>query len=604
MDQKKNRDLFPSQAYFVYKLNEYFKNFYHVLQNNRVESLRSILKECILIQHEINSKKGDPAKLTKSLHSQYKGLEFWVKTNPLAKHEAISDSVKVLADKIAKISADSIDTLTMHHHINSLYKRLRQINLVNLHIDIIQSQYLPFDSVDQLLDSIVSELIFEGCSLKHLEDWYSEHVFKSAHIKSLNNENILIILDTLKNIVPPPKDFFVIIYAWLPPEITRNIISKAATGYLEYEVVDCTKLGITDHLQTFGQPKQSFHTLFTTVKALDKYKAMEIASTSLENFLEAYRQFHNRVDTKTVSRHFCYISLDKEAWTKERFLTDDPLFLGKNDSREKEDIKQFFDLRNILNRQNTHASDISVLERVLFIVNKSNELSPENRLLNHWSSLEYILAFHHDGSIIKKAIDILPKVLCLYYVKDRMNTLWTRLVSLNRYSKNSPLKVELDDLFLKCKKDIDSEKYDKSKFAAYLADKDTRLFDLLSSNIVIQRNLAEVHTLLTDHNQLIKKLKFIDQLICHDLTRIYRIRNKIVHSGNQSEDNLEIVTGRLYRYLNSILGTLIYFISRSPDTTISEILCSILQTHEFYLSNVSSEKFPLEATVTPPYLFL
>lgn len=538
-----------SQLYFIYKLNEYFRNYYHVLQNNRMESLQSILKECIVIQNDINNQKGDTTRLEKSLESQFKGLQFWFKTNPIAKHTTIASSIKIL---IEKLSVSKTDKLTIYHNISSLYKRIRQLNLVALHVDIIQQQNLCFSEVDLLLDSIVSELIFEGCSLKYLEEWYSKNIFKSDQLKKPNEDNISTVLDLIKNIVPPLQKFSVIFYTWLPTETTKAFTTKTSTGFLEHSIVDCEKLGIDGYHQTFGN-KQQFYTLLTSVNALDKYKAIEVSLTSVENYLEVYRQLYNKHDFKTISDTHCYLSIDNKTWLKERISSDDSLFSGRTDAREKDDIKQFIDLRNKLSGQGIYASDILVLERVLFILNKSTELSLENRLLNLWSALEYILAFHHKGSIIQKVIEITPKVLCLYYIKDKMNTLWDRLIRLRDYSKNPALNTELDALISECRKELYPDKYVKERFASYLSsDKPLTLYKLLTSKVVIQRDLAEVHELLTKPDRLKERLDFVNQAISHDLTRIYRVRNKIVHSGNQIDDNLEVITGRLYRYLNSM----------------------------------------------------
>lgn len=78
------------------------------------------------------------------------------------------------------------------------------------------------------------------------------------------------------------------------------------------------------------------------------------------------------------------------------------------------------------------STSIKQLSNSLGMIKESIEDTPENRLLNSWSSLEYILNSYEGKSIIGKIIDIVPKVIALYLVKDRMNILWDRLLKIKK----------------------------------------------------------------------------------------------------------------------------------------------------------------------------
>lgn len=87
-----------------------------------------------------------------------------------------------------------------------------------------------------------------------------------------------------------------------------------------------------------------------------------------------------------------------------------------------------------------------------------------------------------------------------------------------------------------------------------------------------------------------RNIENLHELIEHDLTRIYRVRNKLVHSNNNILfNNIDIFTIRLNKYINSLIGTIIHYLKRRPDLQISEVLNSIHETYEWYKNFLKSE---------------
>lgn len=601
---------FSGQVYFIFKLNEYFKNYYRVLQNNRCDSLRGMLRECVVIQNEINENRGDVSRLEKSLDSQFRGLLFWHKNNPLFTHDFFHKPMQTLSSKISNKSdkSEKGDKIAISNHISSFYKRLIKVDIISMHIDIIQEQELTFTQVDSLLNSLVSELLLEGYSLKYLEEWYSENVFKSTEIKELNNTNVGKLLNILKSMTSNSQRFSIILNSWLPQqfktEFEKEIINNDKFEHIIINNKDDYK--IPEIETTFTQKNECGYFL-TKVQAVDKYKAIEIAKIAVENLLEVYRQLYNS-NSKVIVGAYCFVSNDNVSWLKERIDTNNPIISKKIDSREKEDIIEFIQLRNKIRKEKIDTSDIAILERVLVTINKSTELSLENRLLNMWSCLEYLLAFYHQNSIISKVVEIIPKTLCLYAVKDKMNVLWDRLVHLKEYSKDVELNLQIDLLFEICGDETRPKKYNTRHFSEYLmkGKESEKLYEALNKKIVIQRDMAELHCILDKPNTLADSIKNMHEMISHDLARIYRIRNKLVHSGSDIPDNMEVVISRLNRYITCLMASLIYYMSRTPEVTITEILCSIAQTYEVYLNLLSDKenKPDIKEVVTPYYLFL
>ena len=76
----------------------------------------------------------------------------------------------------------------------------------------------------------------------------------------------------------------------------------------------------------------------------------------------------------------------------------------------------------------------------------------------------------------------------------------------------------------------------------------------------------------------------------NNINSIYRLRNKLVHSGGSVNISMENYTQRLQYYLNCILGTLIYHMKRNPDLEISEVLYSIIASYAEYMNNIKELK--------------
>lgn len=57
---------------------------------------------------------------------------------------------------------------------------------------------LSFKEIDNLLDSFMSELLYNGYSIKYLENWYIDNIHNEIKGKELNKEDIENILDKFR----------------------------------------------------------------------------------------------------------------------------------------------------------------------------------------------------------------------------------------------------------------------------------------------------------------------------------------------------------------------------------------------------------------------
>ena len=275
---------------------------------------------------------------------------------------------------------------------------------------------------------------------------------------------------------------------------------------------------------------------------------------------------------------------------------DDDILFSNMEKREKEDIQDFIKYRNRLYRQRIISEEIVNLQRALNIAKNYSDQSQENRIINLWAVLEYILTFHEGTSIIAKVKDIIPKIVCLYFVKDKINSFWFRL---NNVKRNE----SVDEFLKKCRVDDADYYYDLDKFLDYIQSKGPCLIDEFIFNDILMRDIAEIGYLINDKNRKSCIEKRYMEVSC-DLVRIYRTRNILIHSRHRNSMNLNYKSLRLYQYINHLLGVIIYYKNKNPHFTITEILNSIEYTYKEYIDNIGKDDITPKQICKPEYLFL
>lgn len=282
-------------------------------------------------------------------------------------------------------------------------------------------------------------------------------------------------------------------------------------------------------------------------------------------------------------------------------IYDDKILFNKSERKELEDIKDFIEYRENVYLMNIGHDEIVNIQRAINIIKGQKNQTKENRLINLWSVLEYILTFHSGKSIIGKVKDIVPKVCCLYVIKDKINMFWNLLYNF-KGSKHECVNQMINE----CVREDDDYKYDLNKLIQYIQKKDKAIIDEFDFNDVLKRYIAEIGMLLNSETSRVNfiKSKYVD--IEMDLIRIYRDRNILIHSGRRDIRNINYKTLRLYYYNNSILGLIIHYKKNNPQLTIEEILNAIDCTYNKYI-NMIAEKLEidqLKEICRPKYLYI
>lgn len=372
---------------------------------------------------------------------------------------------------------------------------------------------------------------------------------------------------------------------------------------LKIEFIDKTVLD--EEIRNYLQISSTNRAIKLCVNSMDGYSAAFKAINSINAYLLIINLI--KKNTYSINEKISFVDKNTKKATNFNINSNDSSYLLSGiDTREKYDLEDFIKYRKEIYEKNIITGEIISIERCLNILKDNSSYNQQNRLIELWSVLEYLLSYYSSDSIISKAKDIIPKIMCLYMLKDKLNIFWNLL----SYSVN---KEELAEEFMaKSLLDGNKEKYDISKLIENINTYNVTLQDKFGYNgIILNRKYFELGCILDKEVDLSVIIKDTHQTIEDDIIRIYRTRNIIVHSGNQTKTNTLLKNVRLTQYISNLIGVILHYKMKNNEHTIQEILYSIPATYENYLKML--EKFKkekdfninlLQEIFKPHYLFL
>lgn len=572
-----------AHKYFLYGAQEYFFDKDCKIENKKMQSIRGLLNDYINLEMNIKLNSSDSRKLLKGKKALLESILFNISNSPLSKDKEFSNDIK----SIQKLIKNGINELKsnddkgkdkanrlLFNCISSFNKRIRNHNILNGYIDIHNAYDTRFKDVEILLDCYVSELLYEGYSLSYLKEWYKSN-FSNDVINNAKQEiELESLIEKFKELSKnSDKQHDIIISINLPESFKKQLIKDGNKRIknIEYNYIEEF---VIPNDKRFKVTAKSIY-LKSTIIACDEIKAIEIMTSTIENYIEVYKALDTSIGTMPITGCYTNRVID---------LRDAKEYTKDINYRELEDIQEFIELREKYSNKANKGVAINDIERVINIVQKLSNDTSENRLLNAWSALENILRFYDSTSIIGKINEIIPKLIVMYSIKREMNNLWDKILPL--INKN---KIDIEEL-RKCKSVNNPRKYDKEKFALFLMNEKTGgiLYEKTKSNVSINKSVIDLNGWLKNPKLLLEKIKFDEEAIRHNITTIYRLRNDLVHNGGIFDRNIENRIFTLRYYINCILGTLIHHIKRNPELTIEEILNSITLTYEKYIENIGN----------------
>ena len=575
---------FSAKKYFLFAIRKYITNSNRIIAKYFSPSMRELLVNYIEIYEDMLSNY-ENKKLKNSKCELIKAITFYLKESIFYKEKIYKEEFDYLINDFENIVCENMIKSNEHRVYNKCKALIKKIDNENIYLNLIEitKKTSSYEVVDEVIQSFVSELLYDGVSLKYLSDWYNSNI--ATEISSITKENIDTLLEKFIELYMRNMDFkyYISIKSVSKLNDTIYLNSNLILNKEEYDELELydeeTKKDIKTYILHGGD-----NVIYSTyINGKDYYKGLEIIEESISSYFQIINYLND--DNKTILNDKIIVEISKNKFVKKRYEKFDMnILFYSSERREKNDIGDFIEYRDKVYSNQINSNEIANIQRTINIIKTQDSQSKENRLINLWSVLEYTLTFHEGDSIIGKVKDIIPKVICLYYIKDKINIFWN---DINKY-KSSKIEI-IHEIITECRLQSDDYRYDLEKFIKYLNKKGESICNELSFNEVLKREISEIGMLLFQHKkrEAVIERKYLE--VEMDLIRIYRDRNILIHSGRRNIKNLDYKSVRLFHYNNAIISVIIHYKKKNPNLTIEEILNSIEYTYKKYIQLVGEK---------------
>lgn len=555
-----------SRKYFIFKIQDLIHNSFHTLEEKRIESLLQYTEICTSTYDELNVSL-DQTKLKRSYEGLLEGLDYQMRMHPFYKLDLYRNDFSYLHQFINLPNETRDKELpNIHRGIVTLKKKLEAENLIETYIQCLITEK-TFKGMDYLMEALVSDLLYMGHSITHILEF-----FKNQQLEFIKNNDSEEIIYNLRKLNLKPTAFSI------------HICFKVSSKTQSEQALKLIKKQFEVHTnQEIGIPDIPLDSLIASKEytALDEIRAIDMAKKEFDSVAELFYMWQSTLNC--IHDNLWYFWKKESSFHKISLKNINPTkMLNHIDINYKRQMTRFLQLRDDIGNKN-----ISTLERVLYTLNSAKSLTVQNRFLNFWSSLEYILYPFPRFTIIEKARIVVPEVLALFYLKNKLNIFWARLTYCMKKKGYNEKHPALYSFIMECQ---DERDYSTQQIISYLSnsEKYERILSELSFHIVLKRECSELIMLLTEQEKAVKAIQEYFDGIKHDLNYIYRLRNQLIHSAKDIDDSLEYISFRLYRYVNSILSTILYYQEKNSSYNIIDILSSVDATYQNYKKKLST----------------
>lgn len=282
-----NKKVFDSKKYFIYAFKRHILNENKILYKKFLPSIREVLLDYIDIYDDVNQNI-ENKKLQNAKKDIIKSTIFLVKESIFYTQGIYKEELDLLINDMKKIESNLLNSLEEARTYNKCKSVIKKISNDNLysHLGNIIKKLNNFAEVDRCIECMISEMLYDGYSLKYIENWYNFNI--SKELAELNEINIDIIIDKYKEFSIKEKE-----YKYYLTIKTMRILDENI--YLDYNLVmkkeifeDITLHNVQDNKDAKNYLNYGGNTYLYTVvlKCRDYYKGLEILIDSLNSYIQ------------------------------------------------------------------------------------------------------------------------------------------------------------------------------------------------------------------------------------------------------------------------------------------------------------------------------
>ena len=232
-------------------------------------------------------------------------------------------------------------------------------------------------------------------------------------------------------------------------------------------------------------------------------------------------------------------------------------------------------INSILNNNRiSHETKEKIKSAIRYLRLGNESIEVEHKFINYWIGLEYLFSNYESQSTINRLKDHFVNAHLLIYLKRNTHTFF-------KYFNTLPVTI-------------------KNSISNYIRDNDNCLLDeqfyyqcynaLKDTNILLAYRSVRLREWFFTSGNIKKYLNNHKENLLIHLTRVYRIRNEIVHDAI-TNTNYEHIAANLKYYLTFILNSLMEYLCNCMDEEIS--IENYFTLNELRYSNLEHKSYPL-----------
>ncbi|MBT0813169.1 hypothetical protein KIH41_17940 [Litoribacter ruber] len=353
----------------------------------------------------------------------------------------------------------------------------------------------------------------------------------------------------------------------------ENLISEQITFEVDKGVVGESPQA---KIQNFIVSRKGWRFLIFEVDALDYYHALKIGKAKLSKQFDRIHLGYSNLNLTLHETAAVINDVHKEKGNLQPLYYQIDGYYKSNGDQHRKFLSELEAIEENKNVKYEVKDRINSALRHLRLGNEALEI--EKKFINYWIGLEFVFSnYDKDTSTFRRVMKFLPIIHSLYYVKRNL--------------------LHLHETLKTFQIDKDVEGFDDS--LDYFKEGST--FDIIKGSAIgnhplLAYRVQRLKAHLVNNSESRKKyLNRHKQNIEWHITRLYRIRNKIVHDA-AIIDNLENLTGNLRYYLNFILNKLVEYFEECPPKPLDNKqigMDDFFYHHLMLWEEVEKEKFDL-----------
>lgn len=447
---------------------------------------------------------------------------------------------KKLVDKIKKdnyvkiIHSGNLIISDNREYLNTLFEEI--FDTINARQSATTLDFEEMREFSRLIEYLFVQLIYEGYSKFYLQR------FMMAVFSGLDSLNFEERLDIIKLLKDRNEEKFEVIFGLDTTKFDKSQIKVFSSDLKVLRKRDITRISV----KTQGGSDDFFvkyknHLLISiNVKTKDYYQALNYSRRTLLQILDVMHLGYSDKNISLIEE--CFILGNNQPEKSSSFPT-----MYQIDGNYKSNHKVYRELLRKISTLKTLDVNKETVNKVnsgiryLRMGGESGEII--NKFINYWIGLEYIFStYDADSYTIGRLREYFKRCHALIYVKRNINEFHKDLFRLREHTLVTNYNDDLE--YLKVQKTYD---------------------DLLanSRSPLIKFRAHYYKGLLSDSNRVRGALENHQKNLEWNLTRIYRIRNEIVHNAALKED-IAVLTSHLRYYLTFIINGIIDFLINNP----------------------------------------